>query len=82
MMSMRSLNLMCGITLFAVGPCIHAQDTRTVTEPRIPQTCIKLQAQLAATGDALAGASLAESDEHSPDTQRIQQAIDSYASRC
>jgi len=82
MMSMRSLNLMCGITLFAVGSCIHAQDSRTVTEPKIPQTCIKLQAKLAATGDALAGASLAESDERSPDTQRIQQAIVSFASRC
>jgi polygalacturonase len=59
-----------------------AQDTRSVTEPKVPTACVKLDAKLSATGDALRGASLGEADENKPDTQRIQQAIDSFASKC
>src|SRR5438105_7787734 len=58
------------------------QDTRTVTEPKIPEACTKLQAQLSASGEALAGATLRQTDEDKPDTQRIQAAIDSFASKC
>ena len=47
------------LTLMAVA---HGQDTRTVTEPKIPASCTVL----------LAG----EADENKPDTQRIQQAMD------
>jgi polygalacturonase len=61
---------------------MQAQDTRSVTEPKIPTTCVKLEAKLSAAGDALAGPSLAEADENRPDTQRIQQAIDSFVSKC
>ncbi len=48
-----------------------AQDTRTVTEPVIPPTCVHLEARLQATAGHLAAA-----DEHALDTERIQQAID------
>jgi polygalacturonase len=72
----------CGFVLFAVGCKAQAQDTRTVTEPKLPATCVRLEAKLVATGDALAGATLAEADESKPDTQRIQQAIDGFASKC
>lgn len=56
-------------TTLAATAC--AQDTRTVTEPKIPPTCTKLEAQLTATNNALSPA-----DETRLDTTRIQQAID------
>jgi len=46
-----------------------AQDTRTVTEPKIPPVCKTLSAQL--------GTPLTQADETKLDTDRIQQAIDS-----
>ncbi|MDX6459255.1 MAG: polygalacturonase [Acidobacteriaceae bacterium] len=48
-----------------------AQDTRQVTEPKIPASCVQLPAQLQAIGDELA-----ESDESKLDTARIQGALD------
>src|ERR1035438_5472309 len=48
-----------------------AQDTRTVTEPVVPATCTKLQAEK--TGDA---EKLAEIFEKTTDTARIQGALD------
>jgi polygalacturonase len=48
---------------------VFAQDTRTVTEPKIPPVCRSLQAQLTAP--------IAEADEAKLDTARLQQAIDS-----
>jgi polygalacturonase len=48
-----------------------AQDTRTVTEPKIPQSCVKLGAQLQGVGT-----SIREADESKPDTERIQKALD------
>ena len=71
-----------GFVLVASVSVAQAQDTRTVTEPKIPAACVKLEAKLTASGDALAGATLREADENSPDTQRIQQAIDSFGSKC
>lgn len=59
-----------------------SQDTREVKEPVIPATCVKLEARLSATGEALAGASLPEADEDKPDTARIQTALDSFAGKC
>jgi polygalacturonase len=49
----------------------YGQDTRRVTEPRIPASCTVLMAGLDSKG-----ATLAESDENKPDTDRIQQAMD------
>lgn len=49
----------------------RAQDTRTVSEPRVPPTCSSLKAYLAAKSGGFA-----ESDENKTDTQRIQDAID------
>jgi polygalacturonase len=50
----------------------YAQDTRTVTEPKIPAACTVLNAQLTAAG----GKTLAEADETKFDTARIQDALD------
>jgi polygalacturonase len=52
-----------------------AQDTRNVTEPRIPKACTILTARLAAPGGALP-----EASEKLLDTDRIQSAIDHCAS--
>lgn len=56
----------------AVSLSSAAQDTRHVTEPRIPPACTVLKANLQATNNALA-----EADETRRDTQRIQAALDS-----
>jgi polygalacturonase len=48
-----------------------AQDTRQVTEPTIPSSCVQLPAQLRAVSDKLA-----ETDEGKLDTLRIQGALD------
>lgn len=53
----------------------RAQDTRTVTEPHVPQACITLQAQLVPDADT----TIAPTDEKRPDTERIQHAIDGCA---
>jgi polygalacturonase len=53
------------------GLGLRAQDTRQVTEPKIPPACTVLRAKLHATDNALA-----EADESKLDTQRIQAAMD------
>ena len=63
--------------MVAAGPGAWAQDTRVVTEPKIPATCVKLEAKIAAVGDALKVA-----DEASSDTVRIQNAVDGFAAKC
>jgi polygalacturonase len=50
---------------------LGAQDTRKVTEPHFPKPCVTLDAQLSAPGGILS-----DHDEHRPDTERIQSAID------
>ncbi|MBZ5585215.1 MAG: glycoside hydrolase, partial [Acidobacteriia bacterium] len=60
------------VSLF-LAAAAQAQDTRNVTEPVIPPGCAVLSANLAAAG----GKTLAATDETRPDTQRIQQALDS-----
>jgi polygalacturonase len=65
----------CGVVAMASGA--WAQDTRVVTEPKIPAACVKLGAKIAAVGDALK-----EADEASADTARIQQAINNFAAKC
>jgi polygalacturonase len=52
-------------------PQAYAQDTRNVTEPRIPQSCATLMASLSSSGGKLL-----EADEAKFDTQRIQAALD------
>ena len=54
---------------------LQAQDTRTVTEPKIPPVCVTLKASLFAARDANGG-KLAEADEDKLDTERIQKALD------
>jgi polygalacturonase len=49
----------------------YAQDTRHVTEPHIPASCAVVQARLSAPRGVLTDA-----DERTPDTARIQGAID------
>jgi polygalacturonase len=66
--------LACG---FLVASAARAQDTRTLTEPKIPAACVKLEAKLVAAGDALK-----EADEEKEDTARIQEAIDGFAGKC
>src|ERR1039458_5238612 len=67
--------LVCGVVAMASGA--WAQDTRVVTEPKIPATCVKLEAKIASVGDTLK-----EADEASADTARIQAAIDGFAATC
>ena len=62
------------LAFLAIAPILAAQDTRTVTEPRIPPVCAALDAHLVSTG-----VTLAPSDETRLDTARIQSAIDHCA---
>jgi polygalacturonase len=65
---MRRLSVIV-MLLFPVAAM--AQDTRQVSEPKIPASCTQLPAQLRAVGDKLA-----EADESRLDTVRIQGALD------
>jgi polygalacturonase len=67
-----TLLALLGIVLPLIASPARAQDTRTVTEPRIPPACVVLSAQLSAGG----GKTLAEADETRLDTRRIQDALD------
>ncbi|HKD90457.1 MAG TPA: hypothetical protein VKB56_01095, partial [Terriglobales bacterium] len=60
---------------FVFTAALVAQDTRNVTEPRIPVVCTVVTAHLTTHG-----ASLAPEDEGKLDTERIQQAVDGCAS--
>lgn len=53
-----------------------AQDTRTVTEPKIPAACVVLKAELVRVG-GVDGIALA--DESKLDTERLQKALDGCA---
>jgi polygalacturonase len=53
---------------------LHAQDTREVTEPKVPRVCISLSAGLTAANGKLPEA--AQEKEEKLDTARIQDAID------
>ncbi|RZU41475.1 glycoside hydrolase family 28 protein [Edaphobacter modestus] len=59
------------IAAVAVVSFAAAQDTRHVTEPKVPRACTKLKAQLHAVNDGLGDA-----DEARLDTERIQKALD------
>jgi polygalacturonase len=53
-------------------PTLYAQDTRNVTEPHFPPACQILTSHLSAERGVLSDAS-----ERTPDTARIQSALDS-----
>ena len=67
--------VVCGLALGATARNLCAQDTRVVTEPKIPPVCVKLEARLTATPDANGG-KLRDEDEGKLDTERIQKALD------
>src|SRR5271154_6389695 len=59
------------LLVFMAAGTAGAQDTRQVSEPKIPASCVQLPAQLQAVSDKLA-----EADEGKLDTARIQSALD------
>ena len=62
----------CVLSALLVGTLtVKAQDTRQVSEPTIPASCVHLPAQLRSVSEKLA-----EADEHKLDTARIQGALD------
>jgi polygalacturonase len=66
--------LLFTLGLLTLASASFAQDTRTVTEPRLPPACTTLDAKLSAAGPTLAPA-----DEQKLDTDRIQKALDACA---
>ena len=66
--------LACGVVAMVSGA--WAQDTRTVTEPKIPAACVKLSANLLGTEDGRITDGAGKSAEDKPDTERIQKALD------
>ncbi len=60
------------ILLASLATPLFAQDTRIVTEPVIPSSCVVLKAQLTSTNGIFA-----EPDEAMLDTTRLQHALDS-----
>jgi polygalacturonase len=72
--------LLSSVITFAIAFCFTtlAQDTRNVTEPKIPAACTKLDAGLSSVFDGKFN-TLAPADESKLDTDRIQKAIDSCA---
>ncbi len=70
---MRSISpwlLSAALPLF-VAMALSAQDTRTVTEPKIPPACVTLDADIAASHGVIA-----PNDEQRLSTARLQDAID------
>src|SRR6516162_988926 len=70
-MYLRCLRIFVVAVSVLAFSALNAQDTRTVTEPRIPAACVTLQAAIAAPGGVIA-----EADERKLDTARIQDAMD------
>ena len=62
------------LILLALVVHIRSQDTRQVAEPKFPPPCEVLTARLSAPGGVLSDAA-----ERSPDTARLQKAIDTCA---
>src|SRR5580693_6481545 len=69
------LLLACGMVAMTAGAL--AQDTRTVTEPKIPATCVKLQATQFYVDGVMDPA-----EETQENTADIQAAIDGFAAKC
>jgi polygalacturonase len=64
----------CALAISCAVSSARAQDTRNVSEPRMPARCTVLRARLSAANGVLSDA-----NERSPDTRRIQAAIDGCA---
>jgi polygalacturonase len=73
MSSLSLCRLFAVIFLFA-ALSLSAQDTRTVTEPRVPAACVTLDADVASNHGVIARA-----DEQTLSTARIQDAMDHCA---
>ena len=73
---LRKRTLLSSFLLSSALCHAYGQDTRHVTEPRIPSSCTVLTARLSSLVSAIAGPTLAGADESKPDTVRIQQAMD------
>ena len=73
---MSSVSIRLPLLAFSllVALALHSQDTRTVTEPKIPPACITLRADVAANQGVLALA-----DEQKLSTTRIQDALNQCA---
>jgi polygalacturonase len=71
---MWTVALSAAVLSFGVGAAA-AQDTRVVTEPKVPPVCVKLEARLLAAADANGG-KVREEDEGKLNTERIQKALD------
>jgi len=63
------------MALWCAGGALRAQDTRVVTEPKIPPVCVKLEAGLLVMPD-VRGGHVRDEDESKLDTERIQKALD------
>jgi polygalacturonase len=74
MMRFLSFSSLPAVLLLLPALALHAQDTRKVTEPRIPAACITLEAAIAAPNGVIA-----PQDERSLDTARIQHAMNNCA---
>jgi len=70
----RYFSSFLAVPLLLIAPALPAQDTRKVVEPHIPAACVTLEAAIAANHGVIA-----DKDERSLDTERIQHAIDNCA---
>ena len=68
----KHLPLPLAVAALLLLPALRAQDTRNVTEPHFPPSCVVLTAQLSSNQGLLP-----DSSENTPDTARIQSALDS-----
>ncbi|HEX4758300.1 MAG TPA: pectinesterase family protein [Terracidiphilus sp.] len=71
-----SLRSLYAALLLSPALILPAQDTRNVTEPKIPAACVTLDAAIAAPNGVIA-----EKDEKALDTARIKAAMDSCTSQ-
>ena len=73
---MRRIRLVhfVAVPLLLFASNLSGQDTRKVTEPRLPSACATLNADISADHGVITPA-----DEHKLDTERIQHAIDNCA---
>ena len=71
---MHSARLFLAVLPFVFVVSLSAQDTRTVTEPKIPPACVTLEADIASSHGNIALA-----DEQKLSTARIQDAMDHCA---
>src|ERR1700689_2036739 len=78
LMRISNIQRLLAVLLFAFALSLPAQDSRTVTEPRIPAACTTLKAAIAASSGASDGV-IAPQDERKLDSARIQAALDSCA---